>query len=85
MNQVFDEWVLQSRLHYLGFKRSVWMFELCMLFCLYLVLHVCKVSAPWSTFLMGLQSARVAGEMWNHYHLSHVFKAPDRWTWFPFI
>lgn len=81
----WDELVLQTRLRYLSFKRIVGMLEAVILLMLLLILLLCRVPQPYFGIALFLQACKVIGEVWNHFHLSHLFKAPDRWAWFPWF
>ncbi len=80
---VWNELVLQARLKYLAFKRSIVLMEVCVLLLSALVMFVVGIPAPWFAIVLLVQLGKVVGEHWNHLHLSRLFGAPDLWTWFP--
>jgi hypothetical protein len=82
---VWEELVFQARLKYLAFKRSIMLMEVVILLMTALCMFVVAVPQPWFALVVIVQVCKIAGEHWNHWHLSQIFGAGDRWTWFPLV
>lgn len=83
-DEMWRELVFQSRLHYLAFKRSVWMFETLMVAVVAVVVYMLPLH-DWARYcLIAFAVARALTEALNHYVLAKHFNAVDKWHLFPF-
>lgn len=81
---MWEELVLQARLKFLAFKRTIWMTETLFLFIVIALVMTLNVPNPWFWFAIFAQFGRVIAEWGNHIHLSRMFNVPDTFHWFNF-
>lgn len=81
---VWNEFVLQARLKYLVFKRSIWLLEMTLL--LVVVFLLCTTHFhPWLCWaVVVVQSWRALTEALNHRELALRFNVADRFPLFAY-
>lgn len=73
------EFVLQFRVQYLMFKRSVWMFETLLFFIAALLVHMLPLSWEVRIAVITVCFMRALTEALNHAHLARDFGVADRY------
>ena len=76
-DDAFGEFVLQARLRYLAFKRTVWLVETLFLLCILMALHSWGSNPVLLAAAFIIQIARVFAAAINHNELSVRFNVAD--------
>lgn len=77
---VFEEVKFRARLHYLAFKRAVWLVETLILAVILVALHSFGMYHNVLIAAAIVQLVRVTASAYNHAVLATIFNAPDEFT-----